>query len=149
MDDNGDWVSTGEEDQYGYIPDELEPFVQGKTIMPAYYNDGNVKWDDRNGSQNASGAGSHQQSWAEVGAPGSNQLFDSSVANVIDKFVFVENTGDNDAYYRTVIAVECPEGFSTDYKNRSFFRMSDFFAPSARADGAFIFISVIPWPACR
>lgn len=90
-----------------YTPDKLEPFSQDKTLMPAV---GSPAWDDRNGSQNPSGAGSHQQSWKEIGAPGSNQLFDDSFANVIDKFVFVKNTGNNDCYYRTIIAFENPVG---------------------------------------
>ena len=108
--ENGAWVSTGEKDEYGYIPDVLENFEDNNPAYPAVYQDGNVKWDDRNGSQNASGDGSHQQSWGQVGAPGSNQLFDDSVKNVVDKFVFVKNTGRSDAYYRTIIAIECPEG---------------------------------------
>jgi len=108
--ENGAWVSTGEKDEYGYIPDVLEKFEDNNPAYPAVYQDGNVKWDDRNGSQNASGDGSHQQSWGQVGAPGSNQLFDDSVKNVVDKFVFVKNTGRSDAYYRTIIAIECPEG---------------------------------------
>lgn len=124
-DEKGKWYSLTDKDgnvvvdEYGYKPDKLQPFTQNKTIAPAFYVDGNVKWDDRNGSQKSSGEGSHQQSWAEVGAPGSNQLFDSSVKNVIDKFVFVENTGDNDAYYRTIIAIEMPEGFNDEYLHTS------------------------------
>ena len=107
----GEYVSTQVTDRYGYVPDKIKPFTQGKDIEPAYYVDGKVKWDDRNGSTAATGSQSHQQSWLQVGAEGSNQLFDSSVRNVIDKFVFVENVGRTNAYYRTIIALECPEGF--------------------------------------
>ena len=109
---NDAWVSTGETDKYGYTPDEVRPFTQAKPLYPAVFADGIIKWDDRNGSQAASGEGSHQQSWGGVkgekttGAPGSYQLFDDSVKNVIDKFVFVENTGSSDAYVRTWIALE-------------------------------------------
>ena len=103
QDSNKGYVSTQVTDQYGYVPDKLKPFTQGKDIEPAYYIDGEVKWDDRNGSSAATGATSHQQSWIQVGAEGSNQLFDSSVRNVIDKFVFVENVGRTNAYYRTII----------------------------------------------
>ena len=63
-------------------------FAQNKKLIPTT---GTAAWDDRNGSQAPSGEGSHQQSWANVDAPGSNQLFDDSVTNVIDKFVFVKN----------------------------------------------------------
>jgi len=85
----------------------LQEFTQDKPLYPAVFKEGTTKWDDRNGNQNASGEGSHQQSWAQVdGTPGSNQLFDDSVKNVIDKFVFVKNTGGSDAYVRTWFAFE-------------------------------------------
>lgn len=99
-DENGKWkVENGME--------VLQPFTQNKTIAPAFYVDGTEKWDDR---KNADGS-DYYQTWSQIGAPGANQLFDSSVKNVIDKFVFVENTGNNPVFYRTIIAIECPEGF--------------------------------------
>lgn len=107
VDANGDWVSTEKEDQYSYTPDQLQEFTQGKVVLPAVYAEGNVKWDDRTGTDGSA----HQQSWGEAGAPGSNQLFDDSVENVVDKFVFVKNTGNADTYYRTIIAIECPDDF--------------------------------------
>lgn len=112
VDDNGNWIPAPEYNvTFGadtYTPDKLQPFTQGKPLYPAVYNNvsNTMAWDDRNGSQVASGAGSHQQGWAQIGAPGSNQLFDDSVANVIDKFVFVKNTGSYNAYVRTVFAFE-------------------------------------------
>ena len=108
VDENGKWV-TSEYTGYGYIADEMQEFTNHKPALPAVYQDGTTKWDDRNGSQAASGNGSHQQPWSQIGALGSNQLFDDSMKNVIDKFVFVKNTGKTDAYYRTIIAIECPE----------------------------------------
>lgn len=108
-----EWVSTGKTDDYGYTPDQLQKFTQAKPLYPVVCldtlgkaNEGSMKWDDRNGSENASGEGSHQQSWGQVGAPGSNQLFDDSCKNVVDKFVFVKNTGKSDVYVRTIIAFE-------------------------------------------
>ena len=112
VDENGKWVSAPQYNvTFGsdtYTPDLLQKFTQGKPLYPAVYNNANntMAWDDRNGSQAGSGKGSHQQGWAQVGAPGSNQLFDDSVANVIDKFVFVKNTGKYDAYVRTIFAFE-------------------------------------------
>lgn len=106
VDANGKWVPNGSVDRYGYTPDKLREFTQSKPLLPANFSDGAIKWDDRNGSTAATGANSHQQSWAEIGAPGSNQLFDDSVKNVQDKFVFVKNTGKNDAYVRTWFALE-------------------------------------------
>ena len=114
VDENGDWVKS-EYENYGYTADLMQEYTQDKPLYPAVYKDGTTKWDDRNGSEAASGPQSHMQPWIQVGAPGANQLFDDSVKNVIDKFVFVENTGRGDAYYRTLIAIEDPEGMSGDY----------------------------------
>ena len=118
VEENGAWVSTGEEDEYGYTADEMQEFTQAKPLYPAVYQEGTHKWDDRNGSTAASGEGSHQQSWWQVGAPGSNQLFDDSVKNVIDKFVFVENTGKSDAYVRTVFAFEAGSMTADDMNDK-------------------------------
>ena len=101
-----------------YYPDALQEFSQAKPLYPAVYQEGNHNWDDRNGSQASSGAGSHQQSWLEIGAPGSNQLFDNSVKNVVDKFVFVENTGKSDAYVRTVFAFEAGSMTADDMNDK-------------------------------
>lgn len=117
VDEDGNWVSTGETDKYDYTPDKIKEFTQGKPLYPAVFTDGVIKWDDRNGSQNASGTDSHQQSWGQIGAPGSNQLFDASVKNAIDKFVFVENTGKSDAYVRTWIAMEQGDVAAEDFKS--------------------------------
>ena len=116
-DKDGNWITSTTKDKYGYYPDELQPFSQAKPLYPAVFADGVIKWDDRNGSQNASGDGSHQQSWAQIGASGSNQLFDSSVKNVQDKFVFVKNTGKNGAYVRTWIALEQGSVATDNFKN--------------------------------
>ena len=116
VDENGNWVLAGdEEDQYGYYPEKLQEYTQNKALFPAVFTDGDIKWDDRNGSQAPNGETSHQQSWGQIGAPGSNQLFDDSVKNVIDKFVFVENDGKNDAYVRTWIAYEQGDILADDY----------------------------------
>jgi|GEM_PF-856950 len=78
---------------------DLVAFTQNKPAYPAVYQDGVLKFEE-----------SGYQSWADADAPGSNQLFDDSIKNVVDKFVFVKNTGTTDAYYRTYIAIECPNG---------------------------------------
>ena len=128
-DGNGDFKLADEQYKatFGsdtYHPDALEEFKQDKPWLPVTTKD--LGWDDRNGSQNSAGAGSHQQSWKEVGAPGSNQLFDAQQGNVIDKFVFVKNTGLSDAYYRTIIAVEVPAGLPEDRVHTSFNATSRF-----------------------
>lgn len=86
---------------------KLQEFTQNKPALPVVYvKDGAVvegqDWDE------------FQQLWNQVGAPGSNELFADEMENVIDKFVFVENTGKSDAYYRTIIAIESPEGVRED-----------------------------------
>ncbi len=107
VDDNGNWIQWGtEKDKYGCYPEELKPFSQAKPLLPAVFADGVIKWDDRAVGSVTTASGKHQQSWAQIGAPGSQQLFDDSVKNAIDKFVFVKNTGKTDAYVRTVIAFE-------------------------------------------
>lgn len=100
VDENGNFVSTGEVDQYTYTPDKLQEFTPNKAALPAVYSGSSAPWSTRTGTDGSA----HQQSWAQVGAPGSNQISDAP--NVIDKFVFVENTGRTDAYYRTLVAVE-------------------------------------------
>lgn len=109
-DSNGDglmeWVSTGKTDNYGYTPDLLQEFKQDKPLYPVVCletlgeaNEGSVSYDNR--------VTGHQQSWAQVdGAPGSCLLFDDSCKNVVDKFVFVKNTGKSDVYVRTIFAFE-------------------------------------------
>ena len=85
-------------DQLEYERDEdgkLIPFIQDQLLIPTT---GTPSWADE------------YQKWEEVGADGSNQLFADSFTNVKDKFVFVKNTGLVNVYYRTIIAVEAPEG---------------------------------------
>lgn len=87
---------------------KLEEFQQNKPAFPAVYTNGTVAWDD------------FQQLWNGVGAPGSNDIFDDSVKNVIDKFVFVKNTGSFDCYFRTIIAIEMPETINPDLIHNNF-----------------------------
>ena len=98
VDEDGKWIPVGTTDKYGCIPDQIQEFTQSKPLYPAVFADGAIKWDDR--------VSGHVQSWGEIDAPGSHKLFDDSVKNVIDKFVFVKNTGTFDAYVRTIIAYE-------------------------------------------
>lgn len=115
-DENGDYVmgEDGVDFNADYGIDEsykLQEFTQNKPAYPAVYNGdgtGTESWADQ------------QQLWngivSEEGnpAPGSNDIFGDGVANVIDKFVFVENTGSSDLYFRTLIAVEAPATIDYD-----------------------------------
>jgi len=86
---------------------DLVPFVQDQPLYPAV-----PTADDAYEAEMAEDRCFH---WG-VYSPGWNGLWDDSkLANVMDKFVFVENTGKSDAYYRTLIALECPEGMTIGY----------------------------------
>ena len=67
---------------------ELQDYTQGKPLLPSV---GERDWAD---------------GWQEWPTGGSSALYDDSLKNVIDKFVFVENDGSNDAYVRTWFAFE-------------------------------------------
>ena len=67
----------------------LEEFTDGKELYPAVYD--SIRW------------AAEPQKWP---TGGSSTLFSDDIQNVIDKFVFVENTGKNDAYVRTWFAFE-------------------------------------------
>ena len=86
-DSAGNYVSVTQEEINSYKSSKLKEFTQNQETMPAYYSEGIVKYNTN------------------------NQLIDSSVKNVIDKLVYVENIGDTNLYYRTIIAIECPEEF--------------------------------------
>lgn len=92
-----------EQNTSGEYTSNLITFKQGKEIKPAYYVDRELKYEES------------YQSWNTVGVNTQNKLYDDSVRNVIDKFVFVENAGKSNLYFRTIIAIECPEGFDIDF----------------------------------
>ena len=88
--------------------DELEAFKQGQLLFPSTYS---------NLSDYSAKNPNAEQFWwgdyvtADVSGNGSsNGLWDDKLTGAMDKFVFVKNTGKSDAYYRTIIAFECPEG---------------------------------------
>ena len=109
VDENGNWVPTGEKDNYGFVPDKLQPFTQDKPLYPAVFTDGKIKWDDR--------VPDYMQSWGQVGASGNGKLFDDSVKNTVDKMVFVKNTGKNDVYVRTLVALEQGSVAADNFEN--------------------------------
>lgn len=117
VDENGNYVKVSDEEY------KLQEFSQAKPALPAYYGAG-LDWDE------------FYQPWGQVGAPGSNDLFAPHIANVIDKFVFVENTGKNDVYYRTIIAIEAPEGLDDDKMIHTSFNANSRFDYNDDVDGS-------------
>ena len=85
--------------EYERNGDKLVKFKTGRPANPAVYNDPSKTYADS------------AIDWSTIGSHGSNYLFDDSIGNVVDHFVFVKNTGKNAAFYRTIIAIECPEDF--------------------------------------
>lgn len=67
----------------------LVPFTQAKPAYPAV---GETEW---------------AEDAITVGG-GNQKVFHEDLQNVVDKFVYVKNTGKSDAYVRTIIAIEAP-----------------------------------------
>ncbi len=83
----------------------LEKFEQGKMLLPA------VPAKDAVNPYTAEATDLFF--WGDYvysGTAGNGLWNDDKISNVMDKMVFVENTGKTDAYTRTIIAFECPEG---------------------------------------
>ncbi|MBQ9944609.1 MAG: hypothetical protein IJO67_09650 [Clostridia bacterium] len=79
--------------------DELKEFVQGKPLYPAV---GDAAWV----------VGDNGRVYQKWPTGGSSALFDAEkLNNVVDKMVFVENTGSSDAYIRTIFAFELADGW--------------------------------------
>jgi len=90
-------VGTVSIDQFEKQRDEndaLVDFTDNAVIMPAA---GEPRYDGV------------YVTYEDVNAEGSNEIWAEHM-NAKDKFVFVKNTGSEEAYYRTIIAIECPEG---------------------------------------
>lgn len=76
-------VSIKQIEQQRNANNEMEPFVQNKSMLPAVYD--SIEWDA-------------DTTYGKV--------FSRDMANVVDKFVTVKNTGTTDAYVRTIVAFE-------------------------------------------
>ncbi len=84
---------------------DLVPFVQGQGLYPAHPANGL--------STDYTAEATDLFYWGDYvysGTAGNGLWNDNKLAGVMDKMVFVENTGSTKAYFRTVIAFECPEG---------------------------------------
>lgn len=87
----------------------LIPFIEGQPLFPAV-----PKADD------AYTPVTDDLIWGSyvTKEDASSKLWDDQkLAGSIDKMIFVENTGASPAYYRTVLAFECPEGVTYSAKD--------------------------------
>lgn len=92
----------------GAVEGDLVEFVPNQAIYPA------VPVNNLATDYSAEVPNERQFWWGYyTNGVGANGLWDDAkLKNVMDKIVIVENTGDSDAYYRTLIAVECPVGMN-------------------------------------
>ena len=79
---------------------ELDEFTQNKPLYPAVFEGSSIPW-------------APEDEWIVAGDPAWKVVEDN--VNVIDKIVTVTNTGKSDAYVRTILAVEAPEGVLIGY----------------------------------
>ena len=110
--------------------DELETFKQGQLLFPTTYS---AMSDYTAKDPNAEPFWWGSYVTADVTGNGSsNGLWDDNLTGAMDKFVFVKNTGTLDCYYRTIIALECPEGM--DYSEGSDKEFMNNFNQNSRFD---------------
>jgi len=91
---------------------DLEPFVDGIKLYPAY------PLVDTTIAYEAMDSQSDSLKWGPYVHDGTawNGLWrDDYVVGAVDKMIFVENTGNSDAYVRTIFAAEAPEGVMIGY----------------------------------
>lgn len=89
--------------------DELEVFEQGQALYPAYPENGGASYTAKLDNADQFWWGDYVT--GDVSGNGSsNGLWGDDLHGAMDKFVFVENDGASACYYRTWIALECPEG---------------------------------------
>ena len=84
---------------------DLDIFMEGQPLYPAV--------PKNNAATDYSAEATDLFFWGDYvysGTAGNGLWNDDKLSNVMDKMVFVENTGKSDAYIRTLIAFECPEG---------------------------------------
>ncbi len=87
----------------------LVPFEQGQALYPAVpKNNVSTDYSAEQNNEDLFFWGDYVYS----GTAGNGLWDDANLSNVMDKMVFVENTGKSDTYFRTIIAFECPEGMT-------------------------------------
>ena len=91
----------------------MQEFTQAKPLYPAVVTNGsgNAAWQPNNAVD------IYYKDYLGDEYPGGNGTW-QNLNNVMDKFVFVQNTGKSDAYYRTIILLEADETGSKNAANQ-------------------------------
>jgi len=105
---DGSYKTATIDSQTSYV---LQPFTQGKDLLPATELDANGKPYNFG----AGGWDATKVKMTQVDSYGSMDVFINE--NAQDKFVTVENTGMSDAYVRTLVALELGDVASADFDN--------------------------------
>ena len=96
---------------------DLVEFKQGQPLYPAY--------PAKDGAYTAEPSDLlYWGNYVTADGAGNGLWDDEKLVGVMDKFVFVENTGKSEAYYRTWIALECPEGMEFSEGSEKEFMMN-------------------------
>ncbi|MBQ3084491.1 MAG: hypothetical protein IJC46_03450 [Clostridia bacterium] len=110
-------VDMTQQDQQ--TPADLQDYVQNKKLMPAAYIASGKDANDPAAWAPGVAADEAYVNFgalvtADVNAPYAAGVWDSALKGVQDKFVFVENTGNDDVYYRTIFLYEYDETKATN-----------------------------------
>ena len=89
---------------------DLVPFEEGVKLYPAYPVNNATGDYSAEGTDGSLDRLMYWGPYVHTGTAGNGLWDDAKLVGAVDKMVFVENTGSSDAYFRTVIAYECPEG---------------------------------------
>ncbi len=91
---------------------DLVPFEDGIKLYPAYPVNNAAGDYSAEGTDGSLDRLMYWGPYVHTGTAGNGLWDDAKLVGAVDKMVFVENTGSSDAYFRTLIAFECPEGIS-------------------------------------
>ncbi|MBR4068700.1 MAG: SipW-dependent-type signal peptide-containing protein [Clostridia bacterium] len=92
---------------------DLEPFEDGIKLYPAYplIEDQDMAYEAMQDEADCI----HWGPYVHGGTAWNGLFSEEKVTGAVDKMIFVENTGDSDAYVRTLLAIESPEGVDIGY----------------------------------
>ena len=92
---------------------DLESFTDGIKLYPAYPHI--EDYVDAYYAAIPESDGIHWGPYVHDDTAWNGLFYEEKVTGAVDKMIFVENTGDSDAYVRTILAVEAPEGVLIGY----------------------------------